>query len=65
MKTTSRSTATRQMHQIIWILLGVFSLLAITFPIAMFRVSQKEAFSGFHLKSLNYPEPAEKPSNPK
>ncbi|NJQ98182.1 MAG: hypothetical protein HC784_12390 [Hydrococcus sp. CSU_1_8] len=33
-------------------LMGVFGLMALTYPIAMFRVSNMEKFQGYHVKSL-------------
>jgi hypothetical protein len=33
-------------------LVGVFTLLAASYPTAMIRVSQKPKFQGFHVKSL-------------
>ncbi|QIR39183.1 hypothetical protein HCG51_22385 [Tolypothrix sp. PCC 7910] len=44
--------SSREMHKYIWMLVGVFSLLAATYPIAMIRVSQKPKFHGYHVKSL-------------
>ncbi|TRU33752.1 MAG: hypothetical protein EWV50_19790 [Microcystis aeruginosa Ma_MB_F_20061100_S20] len=41
-----------KMHDIVWILVGVFGLFAITFPLAMWRVSNMEKFQGSHVKSL-------------
>ena len=35
------------MHKIVFTLLGVFSLMALTYPLAMFRVSRMEKFSQF------------------
>ncbi|AFZ04719.1 hypothetical protein Osc7112_0077 [Oscillatoria nigro-viridis PCC 7112] len=40
------------MHKIVWVSVGVLTLFFMAFPIAMWRVSQKEKFRGFHLKSL-------------
>jgi hypothetical protein len=42
----------RNLHKYIWLLVGVFSLLTVTYPTSMMRVSQKEKFKGFHVKSL-------------
>jgi hypothetical protein len=42
----------QKMHKIVLVLMGVFTLLAVTYPIAMFRVSDMEKFRGFHVKSL-------------
>jgi hypothetical protein len=41
----------KRMHQIVWSLVAVFTACAVTFPIAMVRVSQMEKFKGSHLKS--------------
>jgi hypothetical protein len=40
------------MHPIVCALLAVFGAISITYPIAMFRVSNMEKFRGFHVKSL-------------
>jgi hypothetical protein len=40
------------MHKIVWVSVGVLTLFFMTFPIAMWRVSQKEKFRGFHVKFL-------------
>lgn len=40
------------MHKIVWVSVGVLSLLFMTFPIAMWGVSQKEKFRDFHVKSF-------------
>jgi ABC-type lipoprotein release transport system permease subunit len=40
------------MHKYVLIMLGVFTLIVATFPLSMFRVSQKEKFLGSHVKSL-------------
>lgn len=42
----------RDLHKYIWLLVGVFALLTVTYPTSMMRVSQKEKFKGFHVKSL-------------
>ncbi|MGL5060045.1 MAG: hypothetical protein ACRC62_08680 [Microcoleus sp.] len=42
----------REMHKIVWISVGVLVMFFVTFPISMWRVSQKEKFRGFHVKSL-------------
>jgi type II secretory pathway component PulF len=47
-----RKVSSRKMHDIVWILVGVFGLFAITFPLAMWRVSNMEKFQGSHVKSL-------------
>ena len=45
-----RKVSSRKMHDIVWILVGVFGLFAITFPLAMWRVSNMEKFQGSHVK---------------
>jgi hypothetical protein len=40
------------MHKIIWVSVGVLNLFFMTFPIAMWPVSQKQKFRGFHVKSF-------------
>ncbi len=44
----------RELHTYIWILVGVFTLVAATFPTALIRVSKDKKFAtyNFHLKSL-------------
>jgi hypothetical protein len=42
----------REMHKIVLAMVGVFGLIAITYPMAMMRVSQMEKFRGYHVKSL-------------
>ena len=37
----------QKMHKIVFTLMGVFSLIALTYPLAMFRVSRMEKFSDF------------------
>ncbi|MGK7941378.1 MAG: hypothetical protein AB4062_14770 [Crocosphaera sp.] len=37
----------QKMHKIVFSLLGVFGLIALTYPLAMFRVSRMEQFSEF------------------
>ena len=49
----TKLTSVREMHKIVGILLGVFTLFAATFPTAMWRVSQMDKFEGFHVKSLS------------
>jgi hypothetical protein len=46
-----RKVSSRKMHDIVWILVGVFGLFAITFPLSMWRVSNMEKFQGSHVKS--------------
>ncbi|MGK7954397.1 MAG: hypothetical protein AB4063_03910 [Crocosphaera sp.] len=37
----------QKMHKIVFYLMGVFSLIALTYPLAMFRVSRMEKFSEY------------------
>ena len=50
---TKRISA-KELHTYIWILVGVFTLVAATFPTALIRVSKDKKFAAynFHLKSL-------------
>jgi len=52
METKNKPIAAREMHKIVWVSVGVLTLFFMTFPIAMRRISQKEKFRGFHLKSF-------------
>jgi hypothetical protein len=47
-----RKNSSQKMHDIVWILVGVFGLFAITFPLSMWRVSNMEKFRGSHVKSV-------------
>jgi hypothetical protein len=42
----------REMHKYVWGFVGVFFLIAGSFPISFWRVSQDQKFAGFHVKSL-------------
>jgi len=42
----------REMHKYVWGFVGVFFLIAGSYPISFWRVSQHEKFAGFHVKSL-------------
>jgi hypothetical protein len=46
--------APQKLHKIVFSLLGVFTLMALSYPVAMFRVSQMDKFQpyNFHVKSL-------------
>ncbi len=50
----SQTMPAKQLHKIVFGLLGVFSLFAFSYPLAMLRVSQMEKFRSFefHGKSL-------------
>ena len=52
METKNKPIPAREMHKIVWVSVGVLTLFFMTFPIPMWRVSQKEKFRGFHVKSL-------------
>jgi len=52
METKNKPIPAREMHKIVWVSVGVLTLFFRTFPIAMWRVSQKEKFRGFHIRSL-------------
>jgi len=52
METKNKPLPAREMHKIVWISMGVLTLFFVTYPIAMWRVSQKEKFLGSHVKSL-------------
>ncbi|WP_026099071.1 hypothetical protein [Kamptonema formosum] len=52
METQLKPIPAREMHKIVWICLGVFALIAGSYPLAFMRVAQKEKFAGFHVKSL-------------
>lgn len=52
METKNKPLPAREMHKIVWVSVGVLTLFFLTFPIAMWRVSQKEKFRGFHVKSF-------------
>jgi len=51
METKNKPLPAREMHKIVWISMGVLALFFVTFPISMWRVSQKEKFLGSHVKS--------------
>jgi hypothetical protein len=52
METKNKPIPAREMHKIVWVSVGVLTFFLMTFPIAMWRVSQKEKFRGFHVKSF-------------
>jgi hypothetical protein len=58
METKNKLIPAREMHKIVWVSVGVLTLFFMTFPIAMWRVSQKEKFRGFHLKSFTIEGPS-------
>ncbi|GET40108.1 hypothetical protein [Microseira wollei] len=42
----------REMHKYVWGFVGVFFLIAGSYPISFWRVSQDQKFAGFHVKSF-------------
>lgn len=52
METKNKPLPAREMHKIVWACVGVLTLCFVTYPIAMFRVTQKEKFRGIYVKSL-------------
>lgn len=52
MQTQKTPNPSQPMHKYVLILVGIWTLLAITFPLALRRVSDSEKFAGFHVKSL-------------
>lgn len=61
-----KQNSVRQMHKYVWILVGVFTLIAASFPTALMRVSKDKKFAAynFHLKSLTLEGELPKPSSP-
>lgn len=51
METKNKPLPAREMHKIVWVGVGVLTLFFVTYPIAMWRVSQMEKFRGSHVKS--------------
>ena len=52
MKTKNKPIPAREMHKRVWVSVGVLTLFFMTFRIAMWRVSQKQKFRGFPVKSF-------------
>ena len=52
METKNKLIPAREMHKTVWVSVGVLTLFFLTFPIAIWRISQKEKFPGFHVKSF-------------
>jgi len=42
----------RELHKIVWAMVGVFGFFSLSYPLAMWRVSQHEKFAGFPVKSF-------------
>jgi hypothetical protein len=53
-QTKNKLISSRELHKYVWMMVGVFVLIAATFPIALMRVSKEKKFAAynFHLKSL-------------
>jgi hypothetical protein len=53
-QTKNKLISSRELHKYVWMMVGVFVLIAATFPIALMRVSKDKKFAAynFHLKSL-------------
>jgi hypothetical protein len=50
------------LHLTVWALVGVAIAIVVTYPLAMWRVSQMEKFKGFHVIGVNERyEPIPKP----
>lgn len=56
--TVSKYEQHQKLHYIVLSFVGVFALIAASYPIAMWRVSQMEKFKGFHVKSVPISEPS-------
>ncbi len=52
METKSKPLPAREMHKFVSVCVGVFTLVCVTYPIAMWRVTQMEKFRGIYVKSL-------------
>ncbi len=52
MEPKNKPLPAKEMHKIVWACVGVLTLCFVTYPIAMFRVTQKEKFHGIYVKSL-------------
>lgn len=52
METKSKPLPAREMHKFVWGCVGVFGLICVTYPIAMWRVTQMAKFRGIYVKSL-------------
>jgi len=52
MDTKNKPIPAREMHKKVWVSVGVLTLFFLTFSIAIWRISQKEKFRGFHVKSF-------------
>ena len=61
----TKQISAREMHKYVWILVGVFTLLAVSFPTACIRVSKDKKFAAynFHLKSLTLEGKLSQPSS--
>lgn len=61
----TKRIAARELHKYIWVLIGVFTLIAASFPTALMRVSKDKKFAhyDFHVKSLTLEGQLPKPSH--
>ncbi|WP_143289186.1 hypothetical protein [Brunnivagina elsteri] len=59
----TKSTRSQDMHKYIFLMLGAFMLIVVSYPVSFLRVSQEKKFDPYnsHLKSLT---PEYKPSKP-
>ncbi|MBW4510513.1 MAG: hypothetical protein KME64_28955 [Scytonematopsis contorta HA4267-MV1] len=65
MQSKSKPMPSKEMHRYVLLMLGVFVLFTISFPIAFFRVSKEKKFAEYnsHLKSLTVEGNSIKPSS--
>ncbi len=54
----------KEMHKYVWGFVGVFFLIAASYPISFWRVSQEQKFAGFHVKSFTDEGKTKLPSDP-
>ena len=52
METKGKPLPAREMHKFVLVCVGVFTLVCVTYPIAMWRVTKMEKFRGIYVKSL-------------
>ena len=62
METKTKPLPAREMHKFVWVGVGLFTLACVTYPIAMWRVTQMEKFRGIYVKSwtMEGKDPAKK-----
>lgn len=51
---TQMQMRSQHMHRYVWLMLGAFMLILVSFPVSFLRVSQEKKFAPYqsHLKSL-------------